>query len=164
MDEKQLVEEILRKFEIFWSKFNRKINFCLFLGKFVAKNRAFGNNIIFLQQFFPVGGGGWHPLRTPLYIYDEPLKKRIFPRNDLGNFWNASPRDIYFIYERDAFVRQTRCYTILSTKDSLRNVISPQLAGRKFFLAFKEKILLFPAPLPAPSEYENRVKIPYPHK
>ena len=27
-------------------------------GKVVAKNRAFGNNIIFLQQFFHFGGGG----------------------------------------------------------------------------------------------------------
>ena len=35
-----------------------KLNFYLFLGKVVAKNRAFGNNINFLQQFFPVRGGG----------------------------------------------------------------------------------------------------------
>ena len=43
------------------------LNFYLFLGKFVAKNKAFGNNIIFLH-FFPVRGGGVepHPLRTPL--------------------------------------------------------------------------------------------------
>ena len=27
-------------------------------GKVVAKNRAFGNNIIFLQQFFQFRGGG----------------------------------------------------------------------------------------------------------
>ena len=33
-----------------------KLNFYLFLGKFVDKNRAFGNNIIFLQQFFRLGG------------------------------------------------------------------------------------------------------------
>ena len=46
-----------------------KLNFNLFLGKFVAKNRVFGNNITFLQQFFPVRGGGLNPLnplRTPL--------------------------------------------------------------------------------------------------
>ena len=33
-----------------------KLNFYLFLGKVVAKNRAFGNSIIFLQQIFPVRG------------------------------------------------------------------------------------------------------------
>ena len=49
------------------------LNFYLFLGKDVAKNRAFGNNIIFLQEFFPVRGGGFEPpnpspLRTPLKI------------------------------------------------------------------------------------------------
>ena len=65
-----------------WGKFQKilkffdensmeKLNFYLFLGKFVAKNRNFGNNIIFLQQFF--SGSGWGsnpppltPLRTPL--------------------------------------------------------------------------------------------------
>ena len=35
-----------------------KLNFYLFLGKVVAKNTSFGNNIIFLPQFFPVRGGG----------------------------------------------------------------------------------------------------------
>ena len=45
----------------FWEKFdffdNNSIEnwlFYLFWWKFVAKNRAFGNKIIFLQQFFPV--------------------------------------------------------------------------------------------------------------
>ena len=33
-----------------------KLNFYLFLGKFVAKNRAFGNNIIFLPHFLPARG------------------------------------------------------------------------------------------------------------
>ena len=36
-------------------------NFCLFCGKFVAKNRAYGNNISFLQHF---SGWGFHSL-TP---------------------------------------------------------------------------------------------------
>ena len=35
-----------------------KLNFYLFLAKIVAKNRNFGNNIIFLQQFFSGSGGG----------------------------------------------------------------------------------------------------------
>ena len=41
--------EILRiVFENFWSKFNRKIEFLTIFGT-VAKNRAFGNNVVFLQ-------------------------------------------------------------------------------------------------------------------
>ena len=43
-----------------------KLNF-LFLGKFVTKNRAFGNNTLFQQQFFRFRGGGVPlPLATPL--------------------------------------------------------------------------------------------------
>ena len=34
------------------------LNFYLFLGKDVAKNIAFGNNIIFLHFFLFEGGGG----------------------------------------------------------------------------------------------------------
>ena len=34
-------------------------------GKVVAKHRAFGNNIIFLQQFFSVSGGGGFSPRSP---------------------------------------------------------------------------------------------------
>ena len=45
-----------------------KLNFYLFLGKVVAKNRAFGNNIIFLQQFFSGSGDFEPPLRKPLLI------------------------------------------------------------------------------------------------
>ena len=42
--------------------------FFLFFRKFVTKNRAFGNNTIFLQQFFRFRGGGIppSPLATPL--------------------------------------------------------------------------------------------------
>ena len=39
-----------------------KLNFYQFLGRAVAKNRSFRNTIIFLQQFFPVRGGGVEPL------------------------------------------------------------------------------------------------------
>ena len=43
-----------------------KLNFYLVLGKFVAKNRNFGNNIILLQHFFRFGGGGgWLNPPTP---------------------------------------------------------------------------------------------------
>ena len=37
-------------------------NFEKILRKFVTKNRAFGNNTIFLQQFFRFRGGGLPPL------------------------------------------------------------------------------------------------------
>ena len=43
--------------EIFDENSIQKLNFYLFLGKVVARNRAFGNNIIVLQQIFPLGGG-----------------------------------------------------------------------------------------------------------
>ena len=46
-----------------------KLNFYQFLGKVVAKNRAFGNNIIFLQQSFPVRGGV-EPPNPPAYATD----------------------------------------------------------------------------------------------
>ena len=52
MDEKQLFGEILKIFE---ENAIEKLNFELFLGNFVTKNRNFGNSIIFLQQFF----SGW---------------------------------------------------------------------------------------------------------
>ena len=56
LDEKQLVGESLRK--IFDENSIEKLNFYLFWGNFVAKTRAFGNNISFLQQFSPVRGSG----------------------------------------------------------------------------------------------------------
>ena len=79
MDEKH---KLLRKFEkiveIFDENSIEKWNFYLFFGKVVAKNRAFGNNIILLQQFFPVRGGGGSnlpkpppPLRRPLIRIDN---------------------------------------------------------------------------------------------
>ena len=43
--------------KIFDENSMEKLNFYLFLGKFVGKYRNIGNNIIFLQQFFPVRGG-----------------------------------------------------------------------------------------------------------
>ena len=48
--------KILEILKIFYENSIEKLNFYLFLGNVVAKNRAFGNNIIFLLQFFPVWG------------------------------------------------------------------------------------------------------------
>ena len=60
-------------FENFWWKFYRKMEvlFYFYIGNNVTKNKAFGNNTIFLQQIFSVlGGGGGNfprfPLATPL--------------------------------------------------------------------------------------------------
>ena len=52
----QLVGEIEKILKLFDENSIEKLNFYLFFGKFVAKNRNLGNNIIFLQQFFPVRG------------------------------------------------------------------------------------------------------------
>ena len=73
----QLVEEILRKFWNFLTKIQLKNwIFVYFWEKFVAKSRAFGNNIIFLQQFFRLGGlNPLTPLRMPLARAPPPPKK-----------------------------------------------------------------------------------------
>ena len=73
----EIVGKFWENFEIFWWKFYRKIEFIIiififyFFRKFVTKNRAFGNNTIFLQQFFSVSGRGEFPpspLATPLPV------------------------------------------------------------------------------------------------
>ena len=70
LDEKQKLfgnfEKILKFFdEISIEKLNF---FCIFIffRKFVTKNRAFGNNTIFIQQFFSISGGGEFPPISPL--------------------------------------------------------------------------------------------------
>ena len=52
----QMFVKIWENLENFWWKFNGKNGFFTIFGKFVTKNIAFGNNIIFLQQFFPFRG------------------------------------------------------------------------------------------------------------
>ena len=47
--------EILRKFCKFLMKILKK-KWSFYFGKFFTKTRAFGNNIVFLQQFFRVRG------------------------------------------------------------------------------------------------------------
>ena len=47
----------LGNFDKVLKEFIRKIEFFTIFGKVDAKNRAFGNNIIFLQQFFSISGG-----------------------------------------------------------------------------------------------------------
>ena len=54
---KTLLGNFEKILEIFDENSIEKLNFYLFLGKVVAKNRAYGNNIISLQQFIRFGGG-----------------------------------------------------------------------------------------------------------
>ena len=54
----------------FWLKFYRKIEF-LFLGKLLTKNRAFGNNTIFNNNFFGFGGG------SPGYALAERTGEKV---------------------------------------------------------------------------------------
>ena len=70
-----------------------KIEFVTIFGKVAAKNRAFGNNIIFLQQFFPWGGerslfppGGAYVLT--LFFCETSITLR-------KNLWNADPESSY---------------------------------------------------------------------
>ena len=61
----------------------RLLKFFAIFGKFVAKNRAFGNNIIFLQQNFPISGGdvrrvplGYptdYAMILPIVLYNLPI-------------------------------------------------------------------------------------------
>ena len=71
--------------KIFDENSMEKLHFSYFLRKSVAKNRTFGNTITFLQQVFPVrgGGGGWTPpcLRHCVDILNETdisLKKNQY--------------------------------------------------------------------------------------
>ena len=55
----QIVGKFCEKFENFWWKFQRKIEFFILtyiFRKFPTKNRDFGNNTLFLQHFFGFGG------------------------------------------------------------------------------------------------------------
>ena len=79
----QIVWKFWENFENFWYKFNRNIEFLATLGKVVAKNRAFGNNIIFLQQFFQFRGERSlcpSPLAAPMYMYCLILFVALFDK------------------------------------------------------------------------------------
>ena len=113
------IEKIL---EVFDEHSIENLNFYLFLGKVVAKNKAFGNNIIFLQQFFPVRGV-WTSPNPPEYatVYlcaktmDRPwvehpehfaqIRKTLLQKKDAirkpikikihQKFWNSLPKLIF---------------------------------------------------------------------
>ena len=63
----------------------KKLNFYLFFGV-VAKNRAFGNDIIILQQFFRFGGfAPDNPLSTPLLMNNPDEKSQEITLKRSGN-------------------------------------------------------------------------------
>ena len=75
MDEKRKLlgncENILKFFDVnSIEKLNFYFIFYFIFRKFVTKNRAFGYNTSFLQQFFRFRGGGIFPLPAPGYALD----------------------------------------------------------------------------------------------
>ena len=58
------------------------LNFNLIFRKFVTKNRAFGNNTSFLQQFFSVSGGGLEISPLPPWLRPclAPIRLRFRER------------------------------------------------------------------------------------
>ena len=80
----QLIGKFWENFESFNENFIEKWKFYFIFRKFVTKNRAFGSNTIFLQQFFRFRGGGISPfpLATPL-----PLVDFDFPLPSLATPW-----------------------------------------------------------------------------
>ena len=91
--------KLLRNFEKILNEISiEKMNFYLFLGKHVAKNRAFGNNIIFLQQFFPVRGGGFYP--PPAYVTGHAIFSQtteLLHKNDLISERTVLCKNVYKI-------------------------------------------------------------------
>ena len=49
------------------------MEFLTIFGKVVAKNRAFGNNFIFLQQFFSIWEGTFPMFPPPGGAYECPI-------------------------------------------------------------------------------------------
>ena len=81
-----IVWESLRKFWQFLMK--NQLKHCVFidfLGNFVAKNRTFANNIMFLQEFFPVRGGVTSPHPSPF----RDCRKNTVMGNFEKNFENC---------------------------------------------------------------------------
>ena len=79
MDEKY---KLLGNFEKFWKILDKNsienLNFMIIFGNFVPKNRAFGNNTIFLQQSFRLRGGGGPPPQIRQCAGDGVLYERKF--------------------------------------------------------------------------------------
>ena len=63
----QLFPRLDKKHKLF-GNFEKILKILATFEKVVAKNRAFGNNIIFLQHFSISGGGGTFPVFPPTDI------------------------------------------------------------------------------------------------
>ena len=61
----QIIGKFGESMQIFQENSIEKLNFSIIFGKFVTKNRAFGNNNLFLQHFF--GFGSDFPIFPPGY-------------------------------------------------------------------------------------------------
>ena len=72
--------------EIFDENSIQKLNFYLFFGKSFAKNRAFGTNIIFLQQLFRLQG--FEPL-TPAYATSQKSRKLVIIWHSQFGIWRV---------------------------------------------------------------------------
>ena len=106
---KQIVRKFWENFENFRWKFYRKMEFLFYFyfGKFVTKNRAFGNNT-FLYNIFSVSGGGGFPPFPPGYALAwkaSGIAIRSYQRNDFVMFstvWTAA--SIIWLNVRLAFI------------------------------------------------------------
>ena len=83
-----LLGNFWEKVKSFWWKFNWKIEFVSIFGNVFAKNRAFGNNIIFPPQFFQFRGRGKVPRVPPwrrLWIIKIPQIVKMSSYLDILN-------------------------------------------------------------------------------
>ena len=94
--------KLLWNFEkIFDENSIEKLHFLIIFGKLVTKNRAFGNNPIFLQEFFRIRGGGenlphFPPLNPPMHAIYISFSLYI-----------KGPFDCQFHFENTTNKRQT---------------------------------------------------------
>ena len=96
----QIVGKIWENFENFWCKFYRKTEFIFcfyfYFGKFVTKNRAFGNNTIF-YNFFLFLGAKFPPFPPGYALSSEGF---ALERKTIVNrffFFNSSSFSEYYI-------------------------------------------------------------------
>ena len=88
MDEKTNCRKIFRKLWAFLWKFNKQFYFLIIFGKFVTNNRAFGNNIHFLKQFFDMGEN--FPFSVSSSMGGTLQNLEIFVKNDTKSQWKPA--------------------------------------------------------------------------
>ena len=91
MNEKRKLGNFEKTLEIFDENSIEKLNLFIF-RKFFSKNRAFGNNTIFLQQFFRFRGVGISPLSPWLRPWVLDCKLWIIKSN-------VNDRKIHLVYK-----------------------------------------------------------------